>query len=171
MSMIGKALLNLDQSILHLDPDFAPAEAIRDNVGEILLGSLRTSPGDLVAAALDAKEFTSQLPRRANRILESLAEGTMSVKVDALDEERLHTVLQRVANRLTLGLVIAATIVGAAMLIQVPTEHRLFGYPVIAVVLFGLAVLEGAALAAWIVVTDRKVARTERRTPPVDMAG
>jgi predicted unusual protein kinase regulating ubiquinone biosynthesis (AarF/ABC1/UbiB family) len=171
MSMIGKALLNLDQSILHLDPDFAPAEAIRDNVGEILLGSLKTSPGDLVAAALDAKEFTSQLPRRANRILESLAEGTMSVKVDALDEERLHTVLQRVANRLTLGLVIAATIVGAAMLIQVPTEHRLFGYPVIAVVLFGLAVLEGAALAAWIVVTDRKVARTERRTPPVDMAG
>jgi ubiquinone biosynthesis protein len=171
MSMIGKALLNLDQSILHLDPEFAPAEAIRDNVGEILLGSLKTSPGDLVAAALDAKEFTSQLPRRANRILESLAEGTMSLKVDALDEERLHTVLQRVANRLTLGLVIAATIIGAAMLIQVPTPHKWLGYPVIAVVLFGVAVLGGAALAAWIVVTDRKVARTERRTPPVDLAG
>ena len=140
-------------------------------MGEILLGSLKTSPGDLVAAALDAKEFTSQLPRRANRILESLVEGTMSVKVDALDEERLHTVLQRVANRLTLGLVIAATIIGAAMVIQVPTEHRLLGYPAIAVVLFALAVLGGVGLATWIVVTDRKVARTERRTPPVDLAG
>ena len=166
--MIGKALLNLDQSILHLDPDFAPAEAIRDNVGEILRHSLKTSPGDLVSAALDAKEFTSQLPRRANRILESLASGTMQVTVDALDEERLHTVLQRVANRLTLGLIIAATIIGAAMVVQVPTEHRLLGYPVIAVVLFGLAVLGGAALATWIVVTDRKVARTERRPPPMD---
>jgi predicted unusual protein kinase regulating ubiquinone biosynthesis (AarF/ABC1/UbiB family) len=171
MSMIGKALLNLDQSILHLDPEFAPAEAIRDNVAKILVGSLKTSPGDLVAAALDAKEFTSQLPRRANRILESLADGTMQVKVDALDEERLHTVLQRVANRLTLGLVIAATIIGAAMLIQVPTDHRILGYPLIAMVLFAVAVLGGGALAAWIVVTDRKVARTERRTPPPDLGG
>lgn len=169
MSMIGKALLNLDQSILHLDPEFAPAEAIRDNVGKILLGSLRTSPGDLVTAALDAKEFTSQLPRRANRILDSLAEGTMRVKVDAFDEERLHTVLQRVANRLTLGLVIAATIIGAAMVIQIPTDDRFLGYPVLAMVLFALAVLGGGALAVWIVVTDRKVARTERRTPPVEM--
>jgi predicted unusual protein kinase regulating ubiquinone biosynthesis (AarF/ABC1/UbiB family) len=171
MSLIGKALLNLDQSILHLDPEFAPAEAIRDNVGEILLGSLKTSPGNLVAAALDAKEFTSQLPRRANRILESLADGTMRVTVDAIDVERLHTVLQRVANRLTLGLVIAATIIGAAMLIQVPTEHRFLGYPVIAMVLFAVAVLGGGALAAWIVVTDRKVARTERRSPPVELRG
>lgn len=168
MSLIGKALLNLDQSILHLDPEFAPAEAIRDNVGEILRAGLKTSTGDLVAAALDAKEFTSQLPRRANRILESLADGTLQVKVDAMDEERLHTVLQRVANRLTLGLVIAATIIGAAMLIQVPTDHRFLGYPVIAMVLFAVAVLGGGALAAWIVVTDRKVARTERRSPPVD---
>lgn len=168
MSMIGKALLNLDQSIMHLDPEFAPAEAIRDNVGEILRAGLRTSTGDLVAAALDAKEFTSQLPRRANRILESLADGTMQVKVDALDEERLHVVLQRVANRLTLGLVIAATIIGAAMLIQVPTAHRVLGYPVIAIVLFAVAVLGGGALATWIVVTDRKVARTERRSPPAN---
>lgn len=169
MSLIGKALLNLDQSILHLDPEFAPAEAIRENVGEILLGGLKTSPGDLVAGALDVKEFTSQLPARANRILESLAEGTMRLEVDAIDEERLHTVLQRVANRLTLGLVIAATIIGAAMVIQVPTQHRFLGYPVIAMVLFALAVLGGGALAVWIVVTDRKVARTERRPPSGDL--
>jgi len=86
------------------------------------------------------------------------------VQVDALDEERLHTVLQRVANRLTLGLVIAATIIGTAMLIQVPTQHRFLGYPTIAIVFFTAAVLGGAALAGWIVVTDRKVARTERRS-------
>jgi hypothetical protein len=49
------------------------------------------------------------------------------------------------------------------MIIQVPTQHRFLGYPVIAMVLFALAVLGGGALALWIVVTDRKVARTERR--------
>ncbi|MDH2413762.1 AarF/UbiB family protein [Nocardioides sp. CER19] len=163
MSMVGKALLNLDQSTLHLDPDFVPAEAIRENLRHILRGGLRTSPGDLVTAALDAKEFTSQLPRRANRILDSLADGQLRLRVDALDEERLHTVLQRVANRLTLGVVIAATILGASLLMQVPTGDRILGYPAIAMVLFAVAILGGAALAGWIVVTDRKVARTERR--------
>ena len=164
MSMIGKALLNLDQTTLHLDPDFAPAEAIRGNVRELLRSGLTTSPGDLVAAALDAKEFTSQLPRRANQIMEALADGQLHLRVDALDEERLHVVLQRVANRLTLGLVIAATIIGAAMLMQVQTDRRIGGYPAIAMVFFVLAVLGAVALAVWILVTDRKVARTELRS-------
>ncbi|HET7430181.1 MAG TPA: AarF/UbiB family protein [Nocardioides sp.] len=163
MAMVGKALLNLDLSTHHLDPSFAPAEAIRDNVRSILRGGLSTSSSDLITAALDAKEFTSQLPRRANRILDSLAEGELRLRVDTVDEERLHTVLQRVANRLTLGIVIAATILGASLLMQVPTDHTILGYPAIAIVLFTLALLEGVALAAWIVVTDRKVARTELR--------
>lgn len=164
MSMVGKALLNLDQTTLHLDPDFAPAEAIRGDVRELLRSGLTTSPGDLVAAALDAKEFTSQLPRRANQILDALAEGEFQLRVDAMDEERLHVVLQRVANRLTLGLVIAATIVGAAMLMQVQTDQRIGGYPAIALVFFVLAVAGAAALAVWILVTDRKVAATELRS-------
>jgi predicted unusual protein kinase regulating ubiquinone biosynthesis (AarF/ABC1/UbiB family) len=168
MSMIGKALLNLDQSILHLDPEFAPAEAIRENVGDILLSGLTTSPGHLVTAALDTKEFTSQLPGRANRILEALANGNLRVQVDALDEERLHTVLQRVSNRLTLGLVIAATIIGSAMMIQVPTDHRILGYPAIAMLFLVAALVGGIALAVWIVVTDRRVARTELRPPKGD---
>lgn len=163
MAMVGKALLNLDQTTLHLDPEFNAAQAIRENLPHILRGGLRTSPGDLVTAALDAKEFTSQLPRRANRILDSLADGQLRLRVDAVDEARLHTVLQRLANRLTLGVVIAAAILGASLLMQVPTSNRILGYPAIAIVLFMVALLGGAALAAWIVVTDRKVARTELR--------
>jgi predicted unusual protein kinase regulating ubiquinone biosynthesis (AarF/ABC1/UbiB family) len=164
MSMVGKALLNLDQTTMHLDPEFAPAEAIRHNVRELLRSGLTTSPGDLVAAALDVKEFTSQLPRRANQILDALAEGQLQLRVDAIDEERLHVVLQRVANRVTLGLVIAATILGASLLMQVQTDQRIGGYPAIALVFFVLAVLGAGALVVWIVVTDRKVARTELRS-------
>ena len=120
--MIGKALLNLDQSTLHLDPDFDPAEAIRDNLSHLLTSGLKVSPAGIMAAAIEAKEFTSMLPKRGNRILDSLAEGEFSMRVKALDEERLHTVLQRVANRVTLGIIIAATILGAAMMMRVPSE-------------------------------------------------
>jgi ubiquinone biosynthesis protein len=168
MSMIGKALLNLDQATSHLDPDFAPAEAIRDNVSEIFASSLRTSPGGLLTAAIEAKEFTSQLPKRANRILDSLAQGEFTLHVEAIDEHRLHLVLQRIANRLTLGLIIAATIIGAAMMMRVETDSRIFGFPSIAMLFFTFAVVAGVALGIQIVLTDRKVARTAQHssTPP-----
>ncbi|GGD17649.1 ABC1 kinase family protein [Nocardioides daphniae] len=162
MSMIGKALLNLDEATLHLDPDFSPTRALRDNVGQMMTRGLRLRTGGLMAAAVEAKEFTAMLPKRANRILDNLAEGEFHVQVHAIDEERLHTVLQRMANRLTFGMVIAATILGAALLARVPGGTQVLGVPVVALVFFVLAVLAGVALTAWIVTTDRKVARTER---------
>lgn len=162
MSMVGKALLNLDQATAHLDPTFAPAEAIRDNVSEIFASSLKTSPGGILAAAIEAKEFTALLPKRANRILDALSQGELRVNVDAIDEQRLHLVLQRVANRLTLGLIIAATIIGAAMMMRVETDARIFGFPAIAMVFFTIAVVAAIALGVQIVLTDRKLARTHR---------
>lgn len=164
MSMVGKALLNLDEATLHLDPDFSPAEALRDNVGQMMAGGLRVSPGGLMAAAVEAKEFTAMLPKRANRIMENLAEGEFHLQVHAIDEERLHTVLQRVANRITLGIIIAATILGAALLARVPSGTEVLGLPVVALFFFVFAVCAGVALTIWIVTTDRKVARTQRDT-------
>lgn len=166
MSMIGKALPNLDQATTHLDPTFAPAEAIRDNLDDIMRGGLSLSAGGAIAAAIEAKEFASQLPKRANRILEALADGELTVRVNAFDEQRLLTVLQRLANRLTIGIVLAATILGAAMLMQVPTSATLFGYPALAILLFLGAALAGASLVAWIALTDRRVARLRRDKLP-----
>ena len=81
MSMIGKALLNLDQTTLHLDPDFDPAAAIRSNLSELLASGLKVSPAGIMAAAIEAKEFTSLLPKRGNRILDALAEGEFTMRV------------------------------------------------------------------------------------------
>jgi ubiquinone biosynthesis protein len=159
MAMVGKALLNLDQVTGHLDPSFAPAEAIRDNLSDILNSGLRLSPSGIMSAAIDAKEVAANLPRRLNKLMETLAEGSFSVKVDAIDEARVLHVMQRLANRLTTGIVLAALIVGAALMMQVPTDSRILGYPAIAMVFFLLAAVGGAALVISIVVTDRRIAR------------
>jgi predicted unusual protein kinase regulating ubiquinone biosynthesis (AarF/ABC1/UbiB family) len=163
MAMIGKALLNLDQVTTHLFPGFAPAKAIRASVADIMSSGMRVSPSGIMAAAIDAKDFTANFPRRANRVMERLAEGTFAVKVDAIDEARFLHVLQRLANRLTTGIVLAALVVGAALMMQVPTDSRILGYPSIAMVFFLLAAIGGAALVVSIVVTDRRIARRETR--------
>ena len=64
--------------------------------------------------------------------------------------------LQKVANRIALGVVLAALIVGAAMLMRVPTAFTILGYPGIAMMLF-LAAAAGGVWMAWsILVGDVK---------------
>jgi len=163
MAMVGKALLNLDQVTTHLDPSFSPAKAIRDNVAEIMGSGLSVSPAGLMAAAIDAKDFAASFPGRANRIMDTLADGRFSVRVDAVDEARLLHVMQRLANRLTMGIVLAALVVGAALMMQVPTRTRILGYPAIAMVFFLLAALGGAALVVSIIRNDQRTARSAAR--------
>ena len=156
MSLVGRALLSLDQSVTHLDPDFEPAEAIRENVVTILGAGLAVSPGAIVASVLEAKEFAQQLPRRANRVMDSLANGELSIRVHAFDEDRVMAVAQRLANRITTGIVLAAITVAAALMMRNDSGPRLLGYPALAMVFFLVAAMSGLALVVGIVVTDRR---------------
>ncbi len=54
------------------------------------------------------------------------------------------------ANRIALGVVLAALIVGAAMLMRVPTAFTILGYPGLAMLLF-LVAAGGGFWMAWTV--------------------
>jgi ubiquinone biosynthesis protein len=81
------------------------------------------------------------------------------VRVDAIDETRLMEGMQKVANRIALGLVLAALIVGAALMMDVPTSFVIFGYPGLAILLFLAAAGGGMALAISILANDIKAKR------------
>ncbi len=158
MTMVGKALLNLDRVAQVLDPDFDPNAAIQEHTAKILRDRLTgaASPAGLLHAAMDAKEFAEHLPGRVNRVMDALAEGQLTLNVQGIDESRLLGSIERVANRVATGLIVAALIVGAAMLMRVETEMRLLGYPALAIVAFLAASLLGVALVLSIVVGDRR---------------
>jgi ubiquinone biosynthesis protein len=67
--------------------------------------------------------------------------------------------LQEIANRITLGLVMAALIVSAALLMRVETNFTLLGYPGLAMILFIGAVAGGGAMVVSIVRTDEAPVR------------
>lgn len=159
LALLGKALLNLDQVARALDPSFSPSEVIQRHSTEILQSRLRPSRERLFSAALEAREFIEELPGRVNKLMDSAANGELRIKVDAIDEKAFLTGLQQLANRITMGLVLAALIIGAAMLTQVETTATMFGYPALAIVCFLLASLGGAALLWSIAVGDRKQRR------------
>jgi uncharacterized protein YebE (UPF0316 family) len=111
---------------------------------------------------IEAKHIAERLPGRVNRVLEALAGNELRLKVEMIDEGAVIDGLQKVANRIALGLVLAALIVAAAMIMQVPTTFRLFGYPGLAMILFVLAATGGALLAIQILTHDRATRATRR---------
>ena len=161
LTLLAKTLLQLDEVGRKLDPDFDPNAAIRQNTADLLRKRMlrSASPGNLAAGLLEAKEFVEKLPGRVNRVLDGLANNQLGFKVDAIDETLLIEGLQKIANRVALGLVLAALIVGAALLMQVPTDFRLFGYPGLAMLFFLAAAAGGFALIWSIVSTDRAAKR------------
>lgn len=160
-TMLGKTLLNLDQVGRALDPNFDPNAAIRQHAARLLEERMRqsASTGNLVTALLESKELVEKLPARANRLLDLISRNELKLKVDAFDEDVFLEGLQKVANRITLGLVVAALIVGAAMLMRVPTTFRILGYPGFAILFFLFAASGGVALVASILASDRKASR------------
>jgi hypothetical protein len=71
--------------------------------------------------------------------------------------------MQKVANRITLGLVLASLIVGAALLMRVETSFRLFGYPGLAILLFLAAAVGGFCLVVAILASDIRASRKKKR--------
>jgi ubiquinone biosynthesis protein len=169
LSMLGKALLNLDEVARTLDPELDPNAVIRRQSVELLRQRMlkSASPGHLFNALIEAKEFAEMLPGRINRILQRIADNDLRVRVDSIDESLLMAGFQKVANRITMGLVLAALIVGAAMLMRVDTPFRILGYPGLAIVLFLAAAACGIALVAIILFNDERGARSKTpRQPP-----
>jgi predicted unusual protein kinase regulating ubiquinone biosynthesis (AarF/ABC1/UbiB family) len=158
-AMIGKTLYNLEATARTLSPEFNPSESIRTNSAKLMrkrmLKSL--SPENLFGGVLELREFVDRLPNRLNRIFDAAADNQLGLKVDTgIDAPRMMLGFQKVANRIATGLVLAALIVGAAMLMQVETSFRLLGYPGFAIILFLLAVAGGIAMVLTIVAHDRR---------------
>jgi ABC-type polysaccharide/polyol phosphate export permease len=114
------------------------------------------SPGNLLSGVVEVKEFAEKLPPRVNRILDAIGNNELKIKVDTIDEKVVLDGLQKVANRITMGLVVAALIVGAAMLMRVETSFRILGYPGLAMIFFLLAAAAGLILLFNILFYDEK---------------
>jgi ubiquinone biosynthesis protein len=162
LTLLGKTLLHLDEVGRVLDPDFDVNAALRRHASSVMRRRMLKSatPANVFSAALDVREFAERLPGRVNKIVDALAANDLRFKVEVIDQGSIIDGLQKVANRIALGLVLAALIVGAAMLMRVPTSLTIFGYPWIAMLLF-LAAAAGGFWMAWTVLAgDVRKTRT-----------
>jgi ubiquinone biosynthesis protein len=165
LTLLGKTLLQLDAVGRQLAPDFDPSGSIRDNASKIMnQRMLKTlSSGNVFSSMLEMKDLVNRLPSRVNKILDAAANNQLGIKMDTgIDAPQLMVGMQKVANRITVGLLLAALIIGAAMLMRVPTRFTIWGYPGLAMIFFLGAGLGAIVLLFQIVVTDVRQSRAKR---------
>ncbi len=157
-TMIAKAMMNLDRVVYVLDPTFDPNAVIRQEATNIMVRQVVQSvePGAILARAIEVKEFAERLPTRVNKILDAIGNNELKIGVDAIDEKVVLDGLQKVANRITLGLILAALIVGAALMMRVDTAFKIWGYPGLPAIFFLLAAVAALVLVGSIIFTDEK---------------
>lgn len=148
LTLLGKTLLQLHQIGQSLEPTFNPNTAIRNYVHSVLNRRLKKdlTSGNFFASLLEIKDFAGQLPGRLNKVLDAVGKGEIELKLRSTDSLQLMDGFQKIANRITAGLVLAALIVGAALLMQVKTPFEIFGYPGLAILFFIVAVAGGGFL-------------------------
>jgi ABC-type polysaccharide/polyol phosphate export permease len=64
--------------------------------------------------------------------------------------------MQKIANRITMGIVLAGLLIGASLLMRVQTRFQLFGYPGLAILCFLAAAGGGFWLVISVFVSDYK---------------
>lgn len=156
LNILGKILLNMDQIVAVLTPQYDLQKAIRRFMDEMVNQKMKQElkPENLYGLLLENKKLAENLPFRLNKITENLAENTFEMKINAIDEDRLTDGFQKVANRITSGLIIAAMIIGAALLMRIPSTYSIMGYGVMPFLFFMIAIGLGLYLVYNIMFKD-----------------
>lgn len=158
MSVLGKTLLNLESVSRALDRDLATKSVVKDHLQRVMVTRLRESfsPSSLASEALEIQSLMRDMPGQVSKCLALLAENRLSVRLAGLDESRLIENLQKIANRISAGVVTASLVLASALLMR--EERWSFGaaYSSVIVALFAGAGLIGAGLVLSALITDHR---------------
>ncbi len=155
--MLAKTLIKLDRVGKALDPSFNPNASIRDNATK-LLGkrfSRNITKNQTYQYVLEVAQLLQSLPFKLNTMLDLVSQNEIQLKVDAIDETVLLDGFKKIANRITVGLILAALIIGAAILMNVETSITILGYPAFAIFFFLGAAVGGVLLIISILYSAR----------------
>ena len=150
LTLLAKALFNLDAVSRSLDPSFSPIDAIRDYTTQLANDRAKRdlSPRRMFQVAMETSDLIGALPRRLDLITQRFASNDFAVKVDVPEIPILLNGMQKIANRVFTGLVLAGLLISSGMLLPYWRTIGTIGFAI------------SAAIALWMIATilisDRK---------------
>ncbi|MDP3138334.1 MAG: AarF/UbiB family protein [Burkholderiaceae bacterium] len=151
LSLLIKAFISLEGMGRELDPDFDMAGEAMPLLEQALRA--RYTPAAIFKrgwrAASEALSLVAGLPQDISRLLRAARRGRLEIHIDILHLKRVGNQLDSAANRLVVGIVIAALIIGSSIVMTVPGGPTLLGLP-----FFGLLGFAGAVIGSlWLLLS------------------
>ncbi len=151
LALLVKAFISLEGMGRELDPDF-------DMAGEAMPMLVKTLRARYTPAAVIKRGWRSasemlaliaDLPHDFSRLLRAARRGQLDIHIDVKHLKHVGNQLDGAANRLVVGIVVAALIIGSSIVMTVPGGPTLFGLPT-----FGLLGFLGAAAGGvWLLLS------------------
>lgn len=151
LALLVKAFITLEGMGRELDPDFDMAGEAMPLLEQAL--HTRYTPAAIIKlgwqAAGEALALIADLPRDISRLLRAARRGRLEIHIDITHLKRVGNQLDSAANRLAVGIVVAALIIGSAIVMTVSGGPRLLGLP-----FFGLLGFVGAVIGGiWLLLS------------------
>ena len=160
LAMLAKTLLHLDDITKRLDEDYDPHAVIRDYAEQLITQKLaqKFNPRNFYPALLDLNQLVLDLPHRAREVMDLSATNKLTFGIKLTQAEEFLSGMHKIANRITVGVVIAALLVSSALMMRVPSRFAILGYPGLAV----MGYLAAAVAAVYLIFTTLKKDREDR---------
>lgn len=150
LAIMIKALITIEGTARQLYPDLnviAEAEPYIKRIAQI-----RYSPKMIwkklkrhVNTMINLQQV---LPRQLSNIIEQLEHGDLAIGLEHRNLSGLTKTLEAISNRLTLGIITAAMIIGSSMIITTGVRPLLFGYPALGLIGYLLS----ACFGLWLII-------------------
>jgi len=160
LALLVKGFITLEGMGRELDPDFDMASEALPMLEKSLRA--RYTPGALFkrgwSVTMETLALVADLPHDFSRLLRVARRGRLEIHIDVTHLKHVGNQLDGAANRLVIGIVVAAIIVGSSIVMTVSGGPTLLGLP-----LFGLIGYLGAAAGGvWLLLSIWKSSREDR---------
>ncbi|MBI2748773.1 MAG: ubiquinone biosynthesis protein UbiB [Burkholderiales bacterium] len=151
LSLLVKAFISLEGMGRELDPDFDMAGEAMPLLEQALRA--RYAPTALLQrgwrGVSEALSLVAGLPQDISRLLRAARRGRLEIHIDVTHLKRVGNQLDNAASRLTVGIVVAALIIGSSIVMTVPGGPTWLGLP-----FFGLLGFVGAVIGSiWLLLS------------------
>ena len=150
LAMMVKAMVTAEGSARLICPDLNIINEARPIVQRLF--RKRYSPMAVLRqmqhSLRDLASLYKTLPRQTQSILAKMEQGTFTIRFRHENIGGLQRTLETATNRLTLGLLTAALIIGSSMIVTTGVKPLLFGYPTLGIVGYVLSAL----FALWLII-------------------
>jgi ubiquinone biosynthesis protein len=149
-ALMSRAMLALEGLGKELAPNFNLIEEARILIAELVKErwSIRTLSEDLRTQGMNLFDLVQDLPARLQALFRKVDKGDLTFTFKHTGLSALNTTLERISNRITFGIILAALIVGSSMIITTGVKPLLFGFPALGVVGY----LVSGILGLWLII-------------------